>query len=204
MRTLVLLLSRALHLPYTSKYFPLVQGSGVILGSAGQSDFYSPLLPLFSGFTKIRNSELGPVLLKFALFNGLRPLVKNVIFCSVSTAHWNMWNCAYQIYPRTIKVVSILSKFIFLDLKTCFYWKKRVSKEISYIVYISAILPNIVYISLVSLKKISLRPGLKFYINRTLDPPELAGPKILAVHGPRSVWQAYVILGNSSRCDLWF
>ena len=159
MRTLVLLLSRALHLPYTSKYFLLVQGSGVILGSAGQSDFYSPLLPLFSGYTKIRNSELGPVLLKFALFNGLRPLVKNVIFCSVSTAHWNMWNCAYQIYPRTIKVVSILSKFIFLDLKTCFF-EKRVSKEISYIVYISAILPNIVYISLVSLKKISLRPGL--------------------------------------------
>ena len=77
----------ALHLPYTSKYFLLVQGSGVILGSAGQSDFYSPLLPLFSGYTKIRNSELGPVLLKFALFNGLRPLVKNVIFCSVSTAH---------------------------------------------------------------------------------------------------------------------
>ena len=68
-----------------------------------------------------------------------------------------MWNCAYQIYPRTIKVVSILSKFIFLDLKTCFF-EKRVSKEISYIVYISAILPNIVYISLVSLKKISLRP----------------------------------------------
>ena len=64
-----------------------MQGSGVILGSAGQSDFYSPLLPLFSGYTKIRNSELGPVLLKFALFNGLRPLVKNVIFCSVSTAH---------------------------------------------------------------------------------------------------------------------
>ena len=69
-----------------------------------------------------------------------------------------MWNCAYQIYPRTIKVVSILSKFIFLDLKTCFF-EKRVSKEISYIVYISAILPNIVYISLVSLKKISLRPA---------------------------------------------
>ena len=68
-----------------------------------------------------------------------------------------MWNCAYQIYPRTIKVVSILSKFIFLDLKTCFF-EKRVSKEISYIVYISAILPNIVYISLVSLKEISLRP----------------------------------------------
>ena len=135
-----------------------MQGSGVILGSAGQSDFYSPLLPLFSGYTKIRNSELGPVLLKFALFNGLRPLVKNVIFCSVSTAHWNMWNCAYQIYPRTIKVVSILSKLIFLDLKPCFF-EKRVSKEISYIVYISAILPNIVYISLVSLKKISLRPA---------------------------------------------
>ena len=74
-------------MPYTSKYFLLVQGSGVILGSAGQSDFFSPLLPLFSGYTKIRNSELGPVLLKFALFNGLRPLVKNVIFCSVSTAH---------------------------------------------------------------------------------------------------------------------
>ena len=162
MRTLVLLLSRALHLPYTSKYFLLVQGSGVILGSAGQSDFYSPLLPLFSGYTKIRNSELGLVLLKFALFYGLRPLVKNVIFCSVSTAHWNMWNCAYQIYPRTIKVVSILSKFIFLDLKMCFF-EKRVSKEISYIVYISAILPNIVYISLVSLKKISLRPGLECF-----------------------------------------
>ena len=43
------------------------------MGSAGQSDFYSPLLPLFSGYTKIRNSELGPVLLKFALFNGVRP-----------------------------------------------------------------------------------------------------------------------------------
>ena len=69
-----------------------------------------------------------------------------------------MWNCAYQIYPRTIKVVSILSKLIFLDLKPCFF-EKRVSKEISYIVYISAILPNIVYISLVSLKKISLRPA---------------------------------------------
>ena len=129
MRTLVLLLSRALHLPYTSKYFLLVQGSGVILGSARQSDFYSPLLPLFSGYTKIRNSELGPVLLKFALFNGLRPLVKNVIFCSVSTAHWNMWNCAYQIYPRTIKVVSILSKFIFLDLKTCFFEEKNGSPK---------------------------------------------------------------------------
>ena len=69
------------------KIFSPGEGSGVILGSAGQSDFYSPLLPLFSGYTKIRNSELGPVLLKFALFNGLRPLVKNVIFCSVSTAH---------------------------------------------------------------------------------------------------------------------
>ena len=40
-----------------------------------------------------------------------------------------------------------------------FLKKKRVSKEISYIVYISAILHNIVYISLVSLKKISLRPA---------------------------------------------
>ena len=77
-----------------------------------------------------------------------------------------MWNCAYQIHPRTIKVVSILSKFIFLYLKTCFF-EKRVSKEISYIVYISAILPNIVYISLVSFKKISLRPVLEYVIPAT-------------------------------------
>ena len=155
MRTLVLLLSRALHLPYTSKYFLLVQGSGVILGSAGQSDFYSPLLPLFSGFTKIRSSELGLVLLKFALFNGLRPLVKNVIFCSVSTAHWNMWNCAYQIYPRTIKVVSILSKFIFLDLKTCFFEKTGLQRNIVYCVHIGDIAQYRVHIARILKKNIA-------------------------------------------------
>ena len=42
---------------------------------------------LYDIFDQIALSELGPVLLKFALFNGLRPLVKNVIFCSVSAAH---------------------------------------------------------------------------------------------------------------------
>ena len=132
-----------------------MQGSGVILGSAGQSDFYSPLLPLFSGYTKIRNSELGPVLLKFALFNGLRPLVKNVIFCSVSTAHWNMWNCAYQIYPRTIKVVSILSKFIFLDLKTCFLKKTGLQRNIVYRVHIGDIAQYRVHIACILKKNIA-------------------------------------------------
>ena len=68
-----------------------------------------------------------------------------------------MWNCAYQIYPRTRKVVSILCKVFFFDEKTCFF-DKQGSNKISYIVYISAILPNIVYISLVCFKKISLRP----------------------------------------------
>ena len=40
-----------------------------------------------------------------------------------------------------------------------FFYQKWGSLKISYIVYISPIWPNIVYISLVSLKKISLRPG---------------------------------------------
>ena len=66
-----------------------------------------------------------------------------------------MWNCAYQIYPRTIKVVSILSKFIFLDLKTCFFEKTGLQRNIVYRVHIGDIAQYRVHIARILKKNIA-------------------------------------------------
>ena len=65
-----------------------------------------------------------------------------------------MWNCAYQIYPRTIKIVSILSKFFF-DLKTCFFEKMGLQRNIVYRVHIGDIAQYRVHIARILKKDIA-------------------------------------------------